>query len=116
PDLSDEEIDAVAALCLELKLSGIIATNTTLARSGLSTPSSTVDAIGAGGLSGAPLKTRATQVLRRLSEKVGGKLTIVSAGGIESAEDVRERLDAGATLVQVYTGFVYEGPLLPYRI
>ena len=116
PDLTDEQVDAVAELCVELGLAGIIATNTTLDRSGLTTQTATVDAIGAGGLSGAPLKARANQVLRRVVEKVGGRLAVVSAGGIENAEDVRERLAAGATLVQVYTGFVYEGPLLPSRL
>lgn len=116
PDLSDEDVDAVADLSLELGLAGIIATNTTIARTGLSTSADELAAIGAGGLSGAPLKARALAVLRRLKARVGDRLTLISAGGIESADDVNARLDAGATLVQVYTAFVYEGPLLPHRI
>ncbi len=116
PDLSDEQIDAVAELSLELGLAGIIATNTTISRAGLTTPDAEVAALGAGGLSGAPLKRRALAVLQRLKSKVGERLVLISAGGIENAADVRERLAAGASLVQVYTAFVYEGPLLPYRI
>jgi dihydroorotate dehydrogenase len=116
PDLSDEQIDAVAELSLELGLAGIIATNTTISRAGLTTPEAEVAALGAGGLSGAPLKRRAVAVLQRLKAKVGDRLVLISAGGIENTADVRERLLAGASLVQVYTAFVYEGPLLPSRI
>lgn len=116
PDLSDEQIDAVADLSLELGLAGIIATNTTISRAGLATPEHEVSAIGAGGLSGAPLRRRANEVLQRLKARVGDRLVLISAGGIETAADVRERLAAGASLVQVYTSFVYEGPLLPSRI
>lgn len=116
PDLSDEQIDAVADLSLELGLSGIIATNTTIARSGLATPAADIAALGAGGLSGAPLKHRALAVLERLKARVGDRLVLISAGGIEYPNDVRERLAAGASLVQVYTAFVYEGPLLPCRL
>jgi dihydroorotate dehydrogenase len=116
PDLSDEDVDAVADLSLELGLAGIIATNTTIGRDGLNTSKEDLDAMGAGGLSGAPLKERALSVLRRLNSRVGDKLTLVSAGGIESPADVEARLDAGAKLVQVYTAFVYEGPLVPRRI
>lgn len=116
PDLSDEQIDAVADLSLELGLAGIIATNTTISRSGLETPEVEVKAIGAGGLSGAPLSRRALAVLSRLQARVGHRLVLISAGGIENSDDVRERLAAGASLVQIYTAFVYEGPLLPYRL
>jgi dihydroorotate dehydrogenase len=116
PDLSDEDVDAVADLSVELGLAGIIATNTTIGRQGLNTSNSVLETIGDGGLSGAPLKTRALSVLRRLKTRVGDKLTLISAGGIESAEDAQARLDAGAALVQVYTSFVYEGPMLPSRI
>jgi len=116
PDLSDEQIDAVADLSLELGLAGIIATNTTISRSGLETPEAEIKALGAGGLSGAPLKRRAAAVLARLKARVGDRLVLISAGGIENTDDVRERLAAGASLVQVYTAFVYEGPLLPFRI
>jgi len=116
PDLSDADIDAVADLALELGLDGIIATNTTIARTGLVTPAAEVAALGAGGLSGRPLKTRALEVLRRLRAKVGERLVLISVGGIETAADAAQRLEAGATLIQAYTGFVYGGPLWPRRI
>jgi len=111
PDLSDEDLDAIADLALDVGLDGIIATNTTISRAGLRTPRERVEACGAGGLSGAVLKARSLQVLERLHRRVGKRLTLVSAGGIETAEDVWARLQAGASLVQVYTGFVYGGPL-----
>jgi dihydroorotate dehydrogenase len=116
PDLADEAIDEIGDLALELQLAGIIATNTTISREGLSTPGAEVAALGAGGLSGAPVKSRAISVLRRLRRRVGDRLVLIAAGGIENAEDAWERMRAGATLVQVYTGFVYEGPLLPSRM
>ena len=111
PDLADDDIDAVADLALELGLDGIIATNTTIARTGLTTP---IDETG--GLSGAPLKARSLEVLQRLHARIGAKLVLVSVGGIESADDVWARLRAGATLVQAYTGFIYGGPLWPRRV
>lgn len=116
PDLADEDIDAVADLALELGLDGIIATNTTIRRDGLATSAAEVSALGAGGISGRPVKARSLEVLRRLSARTGGRLVLISAGGIERADDVEERLAAGATLVQAYTGFVYGGPLWPSRI
>jgi dihydroorotate dehydrogenase len=116
PDLADEDVDRVADLALELGLDGIIATNTTISRAGLRTPADAVTAIGAGGLSGAPLKERATAVLRRLKARAGDRVVLIAAGGIETAEDAWERLRAGATLVQVYTGFVYGGPLFVWRL
>lgn len=116
PDLSDEDIDDVAKLALELKLDGIIATNTTIGREGLKTDEAKVAACGDGGLSGAPLKQRSLEVLRRLRAAAGDKLVLVAVGGVETADDVRERLDAGATLVQGYTAFLYEGPFWAARI
>lgn len=116
PDLADEDVDAVAELALELGLDGIIATNTTIRRDGLVTDAQEVAALGAGGISGAPVKRRAVEVLRRLRAKVGEELVLISAGGIETVEDVEERLAAGARLVQAYTGFVYGGPLWASRI
>ncbi|BCT76290.1 dihydroorotate dehydrogenase (quinone) [Sinomonas cyclohexanicum] len=110
PDLSDEDVDDVARLALDLGLDGIIATNTTIAREGLASPAQKVEAAGAGGLSGAPLKARSLEVLTRLRAAVGDRLALVAVGGVETAEDVRERLAAGATLVQGYTAFLYEGP------
>jgi dihydroorotate dehydrogenase len=116
PDLSDEDIDDVAKLALDLGLDGIIATNTTIGRSGLRSDSGKVEACGAGGLSGAPLKDRSLEVLRRLRAATDGKITLVSVGGVETSQDVQERLDAGATLVQGYTAFLYEGPFWAARI
>ncbi len=109
PDLSDSDVDAVADLALELGLAGIVATNTTVSRAGLRSPG--VDEIGAGGLSGAPVADRSLAVLRRLRARVGTALVLVSVGGIETADDAWERITAGASLVQGYTGFVYGGPL-----
>lgn len=116
PDLSDTDLDAVADLALARGLDGIIATNTTIAREGLRTPEAEVAAIGAGGLSGAPLRARALAVLSRLRAKVGGELVLVAAGGIETGADVVERLEAGASLVQIYTGFIYGGPTTAVRL
>ncbi|HJL20055.1 MAG TPA: quinone-dependent dihydroorotate dehydrogenase [Sandaracinaceae bacterium LLY-WYZ-13_1] len=116
PDLDDADVDAVAELALDLDLAGIVATNTTIARRGLRTPRAAVEAIGAGGLSGAPLKARALEVLERLRRRVGPRLTLIAAGGIETVDDAWARVRAGATLVQVYTGFVYGGPLTPRRL
>ena len=110
PDLSDEDIDDVARLALDLHLDGIIATNTTIGRTGLSSPAEAIEKCGPGGLSGAPLKQRSLEVLRRLKAATGDALALVSVGGVENARDVQERLDAGATLVQGYTAFLYEGP------
>jgi dihydroorotate dehydrogenase len=115
PDLADSEIDAIADLALELRLDGIVAVNTTVERRGL-TAAEPGDAAGRGGVSGAPLKARALEVLRRLHARAGDRLVLVSTGGIESADDAWERLQAGATLVQAYTGFVYGGPLWPARV
>ncbi|MEI5585586.1 MULTISPECIES: quinone-dependent dihydroorotate dehydrogenase [unclassified Agromyces] len=110
PDLDDAEIVRICELAVRLGLDGIIATNTTISRAGLVTPAADVEAIGAGGLSGAPLATRSLAVLRLIREHVPASLCVVSVGGVETAEDVQERLDAGATLVQGYTGFIYRGP------
>jgi dihydroorotate dehydrogenase len=116
PDLADDDIDAIADLALELGLDGIIATNTTTARGNLVTDTEAVAAAGPGGLSGAPLKDRSLHVLRRLRTRAGDRLTLVAAGGIETPDDAWERIQAGATLLQAYTGFVYGGPLWPRRI
>lgn len=116
PDLADDDIDAVADLALELGLDGIIATNTTIGRDGLRATPEEIEACGAGGLSGAPLKARSLEVLRRLRARVGDRLVLVGVGGVETADDVWERLEAGATLVQGYTGFIYEGPFWCRRI
>jgi dihydroorotate dehydrogenase len=111
PDLADEDVDAVADLAVELGLDGIIATNTTIAREGLGLTSDPALVQETGGLSGAPLKARSLEVLRRLYARVGDRVTLVGVGGVETAEDVWERILAGATLVQGYSGFIYQGPL-----
>src|SRR6266700_2000272 len=116
PDLADEDVDAVADLAIELGLDGIIATNTTVSRDGLASPAAQVAAAGAGGLSGPPLRARALAVLTRLRARAGDRLVLIAAGGIETPDDAWERLRAGATLVQAYTGFVYGGPLWPRRM
>ena len=116
PDLDDKDVVAVADLATELGLDGVVATNTTIARDGLRSSAADVERVGAGGLSGAPLKGRAVEVLRLLKERVGDDLVLVAAGGIETADDARERLAAGATLLQAYTGFVYGGALWPSRL
>ncbi|WP_067965589.1 quinone-dependent dihydroorotate dehydrogenase [Nocardiopsis trehalosi] len=116
PDLADEDVDAVADLALDLGLDGVIATNTTTARTGLATAPDEVAAAGAGGLSGAPLRARSLEVLRRLRARAGDRLVLVAAGGVSTPEDAWERIRAGATLVQGYTGLIYGGPLWPRRV
>jgi dihydroorotate dehydrogenase len=116
PDLSDDDVLAVADLAIELGLDGIVATNTTISRSGLASPPRAVEAVGAGGLSGAPLTQRADEVMRLLRGRVGPDLTLIGVGGIGSVEQARARLAAGATLLQGYTGFVYGGPRWPARL
>ncbi len=116
PDLADDEVGDIARLAVDAGLAGIIATNTTIDRSGLSTPADRVEGMGAGGLSGAPLKARAIEVLRLVRAAVPAEFVVISAGGVETADDVRERVAAGATLVQGYTGFLYRGPLWARQI
>ncbi|MWV59832.1 quinone-dependent dihydroorotate dehydrogenase [Rathayibacter sp. VKM Ac-2754] len=111
PDLSDDEVARVAELAVRLGLDGIIATNTTLSREGLQTDRAVVEGAGAGGLSGAPLAARSLEVLRLIRAVVPASFCVISVGGVETADDVRARLDAGATLVQGYTAFIYLGPL-----
>jgi len=116
PDLSDDEALRIAALVVRLELGGIVATNTTLSREGLVTDPKIIEAAGAGGLSGAPLAARSIEMLKLLRAAVPAELCIVSVGGVETAEDVAERLAAGATLVQGYTAFLYRGPLWARQI
>jgi len=116
PDLSDDEVEAIARLAVDVRLAGIIATNTTVSRDGLSTDSAVVAAAGAGGLSGAPLKARSLEVLRLVRRAVPDTFCVISVGGVETAVDVQERLDAGADLVQGYTAFLYRGPLWARQI
>lgn len=116
PDLADEDVDAVADLAVELGLDGVIATNTTIAREGLGLRSRPALVKETGGLSGAPLKARSLEVLHRLHARVGDRVILIGVGGVETADDVWERILAGATLVQGYSGFVYQGPLWCRRI
>jgi dihydroorotate dehydrogenase len=116
PDLVNEDVDAVADLALDLGLDGIIATNTTIGRGGLVSSAAAVERCGEGGLSGPPVRARSLEVLMRLRAKVGDRLVLISVGGVETAGQARERVQAGATLVQVYTSLIYEGPWLPSRL
>jgi len=116
PDLADEDVLGVAALATKLGLSGVIATNTTISRSSLKTDSQSVAAMGAGGLSGPVLKDRSNEVLRLLRANLPSEIAVVSVGGVFSSSDVSQRLELGASLVQGYTGFVYEGPLWARKI
>lgn len=116
PDLSTDEITAIARLTVSLGLDGIIATNTTISREGLVSDPAQVEAIGAGGLSGAPLAARSLEILRHIRSIVPKEMCIISVGGVETAEQIYERLQAGATLVQGYSAFVYNGPLWAMKL
>ncbi len=116
PDLTSEEIAEIARLAVSLELDGIIATNTTISREGLVSDPALVEAIGVGGLSGAPLANRSLEVLKLIRSIVPVEMCIISVGGIETAQQIQERLDAGATLVQGYSAFVYNGPLWAIKL
>ncbi|HEX3770882.1 MAG TPA: quinone-dependent dihydroorotate dehydrogenase [Polyangiaceae bacterium] len=116
PDLDDAQLEDVLAVAEEVGLDGVVATNTTIARAGLATPADAVAAIGAGGLSGPPLRQRALDVVRRVRARLGRKTAVIGVGGVEDAEHALALVRAGADLVQMYTGFVYGGPLTPARI
>ena len=112
PDLTDSQLDDIVEIAKETNLAGIIATNTTISRENLETHLSDIQRMGAGGLSGKPLKERATEVIKYLRGKLPEKIRIIGVGGIMTPEDALEKLNAGADLIQLYTGFVYEGPAL----
>lgn len=116
PDLTDSQLDDIIAIVAETGIAGVIATNTTIERGGLKTDKKRVEEIGAGGVSGKPVAKRATEVIRYLSERSGKSFPIIGVGGIHSAADALEKLEAGASLVQVYTGFIYAGPGIAKRI
>lgn len=116
PDLTDEQLDDIIEIVFETGIDGIVATNTTISRKGLSISETEIDRMGAGGLSGSPLKDRSTEVIRYLSEKSDNKIPIIGVGGIMTASDAIEKLEAGASLIQVYTGFIYEGPGIVKKI
>ena len=112
PDLTNSQLDDIIDLVAETRIAGIIATNTTISREGLKTEKSFIEQIGAGGLSGKVLRNRATEVIRYLHTQSGGSFPIIGVGGINSPESAIEKLEAGASLIQLYTGFIYEGPML----
>lgn len=116
PDLSDHQLDDIVSIVFDTGIDGLIATNTTVSRENLRTPPAALKQIGNGGLSGKPVRERSTEVIRYLSKKSEGKFPIIGVGGIHSAEDALEKLEAGASLVQIYTGFIYEGPSLVKKI
>lgn len=112
PDLTDGQLDDIISIVTESKTQGIIATNTTISRNGLQTSDDRIDQIGNGGLSGAPVKTRSTEVIQYLRDKAGKDLHIIGVGGITTPEDAIEKIKVGADLIQVYSGMVYSGPTL----
>ena len=116
PDLTDEQLNDVIDLSTEIQLDGLVATNTTISREGLTTDNSRLSAIGAGGLSGLPVKKRSTEVVQYIHNKTKGSIPIIASGGIFTAADAKEKLNAGASLVQVWTGFIYEGPAIAKKI
>lgn len=116
PDLTQEQIDDVIELALEIKLDGLVATNTTISREGLRTKNTRIISIGAGGLSGLPLRQRSTEVVKYICQKTKGQIPVITSGGIFTGADAKEKLDAGASLVQVWTGFIYEGPGIVKKI
>ena len=116
PDLSWEQIDDVIDLSLEIKLDGLVATNTTINRDKLNTELSTLNSIGGGGLSGLPVRNRSTEIVKYIHQKTNGQIPIIASGGIFTAADAQQKLNAGASLVQVWTGFIYEGPAIVKNI
>ncbi|MEZ5072013.1 MAG: quinone-dependent dihydroorotate dehydrogenase, partial [Bacteroidales bacterium] len=116
PDLNDQQLDETLEIIRKLGVDGIVATNTTVARTGLKSDPETVASVGKGGLSGAPLTARSLEMVRAISQKTGGTLPIIAVGGIMSVEDALAMFDAGASLIQLYTGFIYGGPALAKRI
>ena len=116
PDLTKEQIDDVIDLALEIKLDGLVATNTTISREKLVTSKDEIEKIGAGGLSGLPLKQRSTEIVKYICQKTNGEVPVIASGGIFSGADAKEKLEAGAAVVQVWTGFIYEGPAIVKNI
>ena len=116
PDLEESQLDDIIEIIKETKLDGVVATNTTVSRKGLNTNQPEIEAIGNGGLSGKPLTDRSTYVIRYLRRKLGPDFPIIGVGGIMNRKDAIDKLNAGADLIQLYTGFIYEGPGLTKRI
>ncbi len=116
PDLNDHQLDETLEIVSKLKIDGIVATNTTVSREGLKTPEKKIEAIGSGGMSGSPITRKSLEVVRQIHNKTSGSVPIIAVGGIMSVKDAINMLEAGATLIQLYTGFIYEGPGLVRRI
>jgi dihydroorotate dehydrogenase len=116
PDLNDQQLREITDIIKEVGIDGIVATNTTLSRENLRTSADLLKKIGEGGLSGRPLRNRSTEIIRFLRQQLGGEVPIIGVGGIHSPQDALEKLQAGATLLELYTGFIYEGPALVKRI
>ena len=116
PDLTWSQLDDVISLAMEIRLDGLVAANTTISRQDLLTSKDRLESIGAGGLSGAPVRERATEIVKYISRKTGGSIPIIASGGIFNGEQAAEKITAGASLVQVWTGFIYEGPFIVGRI
>ncbi|HKZ65096.1 MAG TPA: quinone-dependent dihydroorotate dehydrogenase [Chitinophagaceae bacterium] len=116
PDLTQEQIDDVVDLALEIQLDGLVCSNTTISRIGLITPKEEIEKIGAGGLSGQPVKERSTAIVNYIHQRTKGEIPVIASGGIFTAEDAKEKMNSGASLVQVWTGFIYEGPAIVKRI
>jgi dihydroorotate dehydrogenase len=116
PDLDQNDLDDIIDLALEIKLDGLVAANTTIRRNNLISNNKTVDTIGAGGLSGKPLREESTRITNYIHQRTKGTISIISSGGIFSANDAKEKLENGAALIQVWTGFIYEGPRIVKKI
>ena len=116
PDLTQEQIDDVVDLAMEIQLDGLVCSNTTISRNGLITPKEEIEKIGAGGLSGLPVKERSTSLVNYIYQRTKGEIPVIASGGIFTAEDAKEKLNSGGSLVQVWTGFIYEGPAIIKRI
>jgi len=116
PDLTKEQLDDIVLLSAEVELDGLVATNTTISRSGLKTNSSTIEQIGAGGLSGKPVQQRSTDVVEYIASQTNGSIPIIASGGIFTGDDALKKINAGASLVQLWTGFIYEGPAIAKKI
>jgi dihydroorotate dehydrogenase len=116
PDLTDSQLDDIIDIVSASNIDGVIATNTTVSREGLRTDVKELESIGNGGLSGKPVQKRSTEVIRYLKEKSNNAFPVIGVGGIHTAADAREKLDAGADLIQVYTGFIFEGPAIASKI
>jgi dihydroorotate dehydrogenase len=116
PDMTESQLDDIVDIIITEQVDGVIAANTTINRADLSTESSIVESLGAGGISGVPVRSQSTEVVKYLHEKSGGAFPIIGVGGIDSVESAREKLDAGASLVQVYTGMIFKGPGLASQI